>query len=137
MGQTLAAAPPISPDNTLGDRIRRARVARRMLQTELARLIDKPQSSISGYENGSVGIDAETVKRIAEVLGTSVAALFGEAPDTRVGLMTGAPAPVTLLNGIDISDLDEDDQQELIAVLTQLVALRRWRKQRNRQTQTT
>jgi len=129
MGRPLAAVPS-RPANTVGDRVRTARLARRMSQGELAKQIGVPShSNISGYETGDVELSLARTKRIAEVLGTTVAALVGEIADPAVGL----PGPASPganrqhLLDVDITDLPERDQIELRGVVRWMASMRRRR----------
>ena len=62
----------------VGDRIRRARIARGISATKLGELIGKDRSTIYRYENGEVGgARVGVLEPIAAALGTTPAALMG------------------------------------------------------------
>ena len=62
----------------VGDRIRRARIARGISATELGEMIGKNRSTIYRYENGEVGgARVGVLEPIAAALGTTPAALMG------------------------------------------------------------
>jgi len=62
----------------VGDRIRRARLARGISATQLAKMIGKDRSTVYRYENGEVGgARVGILEPIAEALGTTPAALMG------------------------------------------------------------
>jgi transcriptional regulator with XRE-family HTH domain len=62
--------------NTIGDRIRSARVAAGMHQAELAKRAGVARQAIESIEAGRVSMP-RALKEIAEALGTSVDALLG------------------------------------------------------------
>lgn len=53
----------------LGSQIREARLKRSMSQTELARLVDLPQTHISRIESGRVDLQWKTLVQLATALG--------------------------------------------------------------------
>ncbi len=55
----------------IGLTLQQARVARRMTQAELGKLVDLPQSHISKIENGETDLQWTTLERIANALGLS------------------------------------------------------------------
>ena len=63
---------------SVGLRIREARWRSRQTQTQVADKLCVSTGTICHWEKGIVGIDLESAKELAEVLGTSVAYLLGE-----------------------------------------------------------
>lgn len=64
---------------TVGERIRAARANTTHTQLSLALAAGVSPQTIWRYEHGETVPDAETVQRIAHVLGVSTASLLGEA----------------------------------------------------------
>lgn len=62
----------------IGDRIRELRMARGMSQAELAERIGKRRSAIGNYESGAREPDLDTLDRLAEALGVSLAGLLDD-----------------------------------------------------------
>lgn len=58
-------------------RLKAARIAKGVTQAELAQRIGVTTQAISSFEKGTKAPKMETVKRIAEALGISVAELYG------------------------------------------------------------
>ena len=56
---------------TIGERIKKAREAKGMTQTELAEIIGVAKSTITGYEKGNREPDAVKINAIAKALGVS------------------------------------------------------------------
>ena len=65
--------------STLGSKLRDCRKAKKLSQSELARILSTNHSVIGKYERDDVNPSIEAVKRLAEVLDTTVAYLIGEA----------------------------------------------------------
>ncbi|MGW0042832.1 TetR family transcriptional regulator [Rhodococcus sp. NPDC003348] len=68
--------------------IRSVRNERGMSVRELARRLDVSPATISAIENGRTGVSVERIRDIAVILGTTVARLVGEQPDS-----PGVPTP--------------------------------------------
>jgi len=62
----------------IGERIKACREERGMKRPELAGLIDVDPNTLYRYENGSIGIRDDMKRKIARVLGVSVAYLMNE-----------------------------------------------------------
>jgi transcriptional regulator with XRE-family HTH domain len=62
---------------SLGDRIRRFRLAKGLTQTELGQQIGVSQRVVTYYEVRGISPPPELVVKIADVLGVSIDALFG------------------------------------------------------------
>lgn len=65
----------------LGQRIKSARIERRMTQLDLARAAGLTRSSVANAEAGRQNLPAWTITVIAKALGTPVCALLGEHSD--------------------------------------------------------
>jgi transcriptional regulator with XRE-family HTH domain len=63
---------------TIGRRIRLAREAAHLTQSDLADLVGVAANSICRYERGDVGLSVERATHIAEVLGMTLSQLVGE-----------------------------------------------------------
>ena len=55
----------------LGDKIREIRLAKKMSQVELAKLLDVTKQSVSNWENENIQPSIEMLIKIADVLSTS------------------------------------------------------------------
>ena len=62
---------------TLGERIKEARLRKRLTQKQLAKLLNVTDATVNRYEKNVRKPDAEMLKRIAEILGVSVDYLLG------------------------------------------------------------
>ncbi len=65
--------------DTFGDRLRESRKGKGFSQNELAGILNTNHSVIGKYERDDVKPSIDVVRRLAEVLGTTVAYLIGEA----------------------------------------------------------
>ena len=80
-------------------------------QKDLAISIGASQGNVSDWKKGKAQPSAKVLPKIAAFLGVPTARLLGETDD---------PAPTQnvtaahLKGGVDISDLPEDDQQDII-----------------------
>lgn len=64
------------PKFTLGDRLRKARIARGVSSREMAQALGRSVSSICGYENGSIPVRIDTVSGYALRLAVPVSWLL-------------------------------------------------------------
>ena len=62
------------------NRIRELRVSRGMQQEDLAKLLRVTRVSVSRYETGAHGIDAETILRLCDIFGCTADYLLGRSP---------------------------------------------------------
>ena len=91
-----------------GERLREARTAKGLTQSELGRLVGGVgKTTISQYENGIRKPDIETLERLADVLNRSVDWLLGRT-DIEKQLTTGPlAAHHDGPKGEDLSDLED------------------------------
>lgn len=64
----------------IGKRFRRVREYRGYSQTELAAVLETSPAVISNFEQGKRGVSLHLFAELAECVGVSVGALFGESP---------------------------------------------------------
>jgi transcriptional regulator with XRE-family HTH domain len=102
---------------TLGDRIRRFRLARGMTQAELGKLAGVTQRVITYYEVRGVSPPPDLVVRIADALDVSLDELFGRKASPR----RPAAAPADSLRRVRrlrrLEDLPRDDQATLLKMI--------------------
>ena len=65
--------------STFGNRLRECRKAKKLSQSELAKILSTNHSVIGKYERDEVNPSIDAVKRLADELNTTVAYLIGEA----------------------------------------------------------
>jgi transcriptional regulator with XRE-family HTH domain len=107
---------------TLGDRIRRYRLAKGLTQAELAKLVGASQRMINYYEVRGVSPPPELVVKIADALDVSIDELFGRKPRARRAAGV-APAGESLRRRRRLKRLDELPRDEQSAVLKMIEAL--------------
>lgn len=64
-----------------GQRIRELRNERNLTQTELAKLLNTTQKSISKYEIESIDISTETLKRLCQIFNVTADYIIGISDD--------------------------------------------------------
>lgn len=74
------------------DALRRIREARGLTQAELASQIQRSAPFIAQLEGGVRGASLETLRRLAQVLHTSVDALIGDTSPAPVKSRAGSPS---------------------------------------------
>ena len=67
--------------DTFGKKLRECREAKKLSQNELAKLIEAHHSIIGKYERDEVKPSIDVVKKIANILETTVGYLLGESQD--------------------------------------------------------
>lgn len=67
----------IIKEETLGQRIKAARIRKKMTQEQLAEVMCVPKSTISAYENDKVDIKGSVLKELSELLDTTPNYLLG------------------------------------------------------------
>ena len=108
--------------STFGKRLRDCRKEKGLSQNEVAKLLNTNHSVIGKYERDDVNPSIDAVKRLAELLDTTVAYLVGEADTDELFKNSDM-----LRRLKDISQLPEQDKQ---AILYNLDALLRDAKTR-------
>ena len=63
----------------LGAALKHARRRRGLTQTDVSRLIDRPQSFVSNYELGKIRLETVEFERICEAIGTRPATVLRQA----------------------------------------------------------
>lgn len=107
---------------TLGDRIRRYRLAKGLTQAELAKLVGASQRMINYYEVHGVSPAPELLVKIADALDVSIDELFGRKPRARRAA-GAAPAGESLRRRRRlkrIEELSRDDQAALLRMMDAL-----------------
>ncbi len=107
---------------TLGDRIRRYRLAKGLTQAELAKLVGASQRMINYYEVHGVSPPPDLVVKIADALDASIDELFGRKPRARRAA-PAAPASESLRRRRRLKRLNELPRDEQSAVLKMIDAL--------------
>lgn len=108
--------------STFGKRLRECRKEKELSQNEVAKLLNTNHSVIGKYERDDVNPSIDAVKRLAELLDTTVAYLVGEADTDELFKNSDM-----LRRLKDISQLPEQDKE---AILYNLDALLRDAKTR-------
>lgn len=97
--------PEISERQEIGRRVREARIYLELSQEEVAAALGLSRPAISNIENGSRGVDAVELKKLAKVLNRSVQYFAGEEA------LTGQDEKVSMLaraaEGLSDSDIGE------------------------------
>ncbi|ATL48193.1 transcriptional regulator [Chitinophaga caeni] len=92
--------------DTFGKKLREGREAKGFSQAELARQIKSHHSIVGKYERDEVKPTIDVVKKLADVLDTTVGYLLGETEDRE---LLKDPSMMKRLN--DIAKLPEQDKQ--------------------------
>ena len=109
----------VSVRSTIAERILALRTKLGLSQSEFARQVGAPRSTVHAWESGRNKPDEETFPKVAQVLKTSISYLFGETDDPR-------PAP-EWHTGKGPNSADDTAQEEAASLL--LEALRKLGKQ--------
>lgn len=121
-------------DIEIGHRVRANRLTRRMSQSDLGGRLGVTYQQIQKYETGCNRIGAGRLRRIAEIFGTSLPALFGPADGGGQG---GANDPLALLTTDGAIDLleayarikDRNIQRALVRLARTIGEARQGRRQ--------
>jgi len=105
---------------TLGDRVRRYRVAKGLTQAELGKLVGASQRMINYYEVHGVSLPPGLIVKIADALGVSIDGLFGHKPPARPAVTL---AGENLRRVRRLKRLDELPRDDQVAVLRMIDAL--------------
>lgn len=108
-------------NETLGDRIRRYRLAKGLTQAELAKLAGASQRMINYYEVHGVSPPPELLVKIADALDVSIDELFGRKPPARRAV--AAPAGESLRRTRRLKRIEELPRDDQVAVLRMIEAM--------------
>jgi transcriptional regulator with XRE-family HTH domain len=101
---------------SFGKKLREAREAKDLSQSELAKLIGSYHSIIGKYERDEVKPTVDVVKKLAEVLETTAGYLLGETEDRE---LLKDPSMLKRLN--DISKFPEADKNCILYALDAMI----------------
>lgn len=95
--------------DTFGNRLRDCRKQKGLSQNELANILNTNHSVIGKYERDDVKPSIDAVKRLAEVLNTTIAYLLGEAENDEL-----FKDPEMLRRLKDINALSDEDKNHIL-----------------------
>jgi transcriptional regulator with XRE-family HTH domain len=101
---------------TFGKKLRECREAKKLSQNELAKLIEAHHSIIGKYERDEVKPSIDVVKKIANILDTTVGYLLGETQDKN---LLKDPAMLKRLN--EISSFSDYDKEHILYAIDGLI----------------
>lgn len=93
-------------DMTMGEKIKSARMAKKLTQRQLADLIDVKHNSISDWESDKHAPDIDTLEKICRALDVTSTYLMGQKSDDEYGNIVG-----NLMNQPDLLDMIEEYQE--------------------------
>ena len=99
-----------------GKKLAECRKAKKLSQSELARLLNTNHSIIGKYERDEVKPSIDVVKKLADTLDTTVAFLLGETEDME---LLKNPDMLKRLN--DINNLPQKDREGILFALDGLL----------------
>lgn len=102
--------------DSFGKKLRECREAKKLSQNELAKLIEAHHSIIGKYERDEVKPSIDVVKKIANILDTTVGYLLGESQNSQV---LKDPAMMQRLN--DIATFREKDREHILYTLDAMI----------------
>lgn len=102
--------------DTFGKKLREAREAKSFSQAELARQIKSHHSIVGKYERDEVKPTIDVVKKLADVLDTTVGYLLGETEDRE---LLKDPSMMKRLN--DIAKFPEQDKACILYALDAMI----------------
>jgi len=101
---------------TFGKKLRECREAKKLSQNELAKLIEAHHSIIGKYERDEVKPSIDVVKKIANILDTTVGYLLGESQDKN---LLKDPTMLKRLN--EISSFNDYDKEHILYTIDGLI----------------
>ena len=101
---------------TFGNKLRECRSEKGLSQTELAKQIDTFHSIIGKYERDEVTPSIDVVKRLANVLETTVGYLLGETEERE---LLKDPTMLRRLN--DIAKFSEEDKNHILYTIDAMI----------------
>ena len=102
--------------DTFGKKLRECREAKKLSQNELAKLIEAHHSIIGKYERDEVKPSIVVVKKIANILDTTVGYLLGESQDKN---LLKDPTMLKRLN--EISSFNDYDKEHILYTIDGLI----------------
>lgn len=102
--------------DSFGKKLRDCREAKGLSQSEMARQIDTHHSIIGKYERDEVKPSIDVVKKIADLLNTTVGFLLGESDDM---YLLKDPSMLKRLN--EINKLPEKDKEHILYTIDGLL----------------
>jgi len=103
-------------EDVFGKKMKECRDAKNISQNELSKLINAHHSIIGKYERGEVKPSIDVVKKIANVLDTTVGYLVGESNE-----MNALKDPLMLKRLNDIEDFPTKDKEHILYALDALI----------------
>jgi transcriptional regulator with XRE-family HTH domain len=103
--------------DTFGKKLKETREAKSFSQAELARQIEVHHSIIGKYERDEVKPSIDVVKRLADVLNTTVGFLLGETEDRE---LLKDPTMMKRLN--DIAKFPEQDKTHILYTIDAMIS---------------
>jgi transcriptional regulator with XRE-family HTH domain len=101
---------------SFGKKLRDCREAKGLSQSELARLMNTNHSIVGKYERDEVKPTIDVVRKLAELLNTTVGFLLGESEDM---YLLKDPSMLKRLN--DINQLPERDKEHILYTIDGLL----------------
>ena len=102
--------------DTFGKKLRECRESKKLSQNELAKLIEAHHSIIGKYERDEVKPSIDVVKKIANILETTVGYLLDESQDKNI---FKDPTMLNRLN--EISALNDYDREHILYAIDGLI----------------
>lgn len=102
--------------STFGKKLRECREGKKLSQNELAKLIEAHHSIIGKYERDEVKPSIDVVKKLANILDTTVGYLLGETEDRN---LLKDPSMLKRLN--DISSFPDEDKNHILYALDAMI----------------
>ena len=102
--------------DTFGRKLRDAREAKKFSQAELARQIDSHHSIIGKYERDEVKPTVDVIKKLAQVLSTTISFLMGETENQNI-----FKDPAMLKRMADIESLPQKDKECLLLTVDNFI----------------
>lgn len=92
------------------NRLKELRLHRGLLQSDIAKIINKSERTVGFYETGERDMGTETLGILADFFNVSVDYLLGR--DINESIQVAAKAK----NGLDLSDICEEDKQTIMNI---------------------
>jgi transcriptional regulator with XRE-family HTH domain len=103
--------------DTFGKKLRECREAKKISQSELARLLNTNHSIIGKYERDEVKPTIDVIKRLAENLTTTAGFLLGETMDSNL-----FKDPVMMKRFNEVNELPEEDKHCVFSMMDAYLA---------------